>query len=1140
MANRHRHHDPYSAIVQAGITLLQPRHRSKDPDQARQLASLSIILISMFVFGCVTSLLARLVGASPFNGDFVIISTLSLYVLTRLGLQQLAIYLMIGTALLYPALASAIAPEYFDMAMVITATTITLLGTAVLTNVRTVLQVIVLSSLNSLLLTLTVETLSLNQSLGVLVSITLIALLVAANMLIVERKEARLREEAEKLRAERDDWHNLVERLPQPILLASGDQVLYANRAMVRLSGAGDEQDLIARDLSDFFPRQTTAHLHQENSQFTMAYQQTFQRVDGTATTVMTTVRPIQHHQTIATLITLSEQAVIPQEHERGMAMMTEFMSDYVYQLRVNPDQSMAFDWLVGAYQTILGRDYDQIMRFNGWLACVHPEDTQHYQRGLKRLLQGQSQLIEYRVVGEDGRVRWVRDQARPIMDDSGRVRSIVGAAHDISQKIAAESTLQTHVVQQAVVAELGLLALSTDNLDEIFNHSVVLVQQVLEVDFATITLYRPASHRLEVVADTGLFQPLNGNLSYYAEKTNSCAAYALATEETVVTVDIQHESRYTPHESLISQGIVSQAAIVIHGFAQPYGVLCVYHRAAHAYSDDDLYFLQSVANVLGTFIEGHAARQAERDQRDFAEALRDATAVLNSQLDLPDVLGKMLRFVEQVIPHQEACSIMFVNDDETLYLPTTYGFSDESVEITNTLVYSLDDLPLLRTAFETKQGYHFADVREVPQWQTRDDIAWIRSTIITPIITHDRVLGFLIVNSGTVAAFNDQDVERMRIFADKTGNAILNARRAEELEHEVRLRTAELKRERAQLQAILDSTGEGIIYTEGGFIRYANRALAQMTGYTAEDFLDQKSDMLYPHDPTAQDLKKLASITALLADGETWRDQVHLGRRDGTDFDAGLTVSKLADSDDGIMRTVTIVRDISHEKALEAQKKRFIANAAHELRNPISNLNTRLYLMQRKPDQMVIHLELLDRIIKRMNRLVSDLLDEASFEHGRVVLRKEAIILQEVITAVADLQVAEADQKQLKLRLNLADDPIQVLGDATRLEQVFTNLINNAINYTPEGGTITVTCTPGANAVEVVVADTGQGIAPEDLPHIFRPFYRAETRHRGTGLGLHITQDIVALHDGTIRVESILGEGSQFIVTLPTMRSAE
>lgn len=225
-------------------------------------------------------------------------------------------------------------------------------------------------------------------------------------------------------------------------------------------------------------------------------------------------------------------------------------------------------------------------------------------------------------------------------------------------------------------------------------------------------------------------------------------------------------------------------------------------------------------------------------------------------------------------------------------------------------------------------------------------------------------------------------------------------------------------------------------------------------------------------------------------------------------------------------------------EKAFENQR-RFVADASHELRAPLATLQGNLELLDRaanlsEEERRAIWRDIRDEV-RRLGRLVSDLLSLARAEAGQG-LHLQPVELDRVVTDVLRPMRTEMAQHRLVVE-HL--EPVPVMGDADRLRELLVILLDNAIRYTPAGGEIRVGLrhTPGQE-VALSVADTGIGIAPEDLPHIFERFYRADkARSRatgGTGLGLAIARWIVEAHGGRIEVESQLGRGSRFTVRLP------
>jgi signal transduction histidine kinase len=216
-----------------------------------------------------------------------------------------------------------------------------------------------------------------------------------------------------------------------------------------------------------------------------------------------------------------------------------------------------------------------------------------------------------------------------------------------------------------------------------------------------------------------------------------------------------------------------------------------------------------------------------------------------------------------------------------------------------------------------------------------------------------------------------------------------------------------------------------------------------------------------------------------------------------------------------------------------------FVSNVAHEFRSPLAifkgvldNLADGLYgplsADQAEP------IAACQKEVNRLTRLVSDLLDVAQMEAGKLRLRQEDVLLQDTLQSVAKFFDPLIKERNLQLELELPATPAHVVGDRDRLRQVFINLLSNAIKYT-DRGRIRLRLTPADGAIQVVVEDTGRGIAANDLERIFDKFERIGAQNEpGSGLGLPIARDIITLHQGRLWAESQPGQGSRFIVQLP------
>jgi len=226
-------------------------------------------------------------------------------------------------------------------------------------------------------------------------------------------------------------------------------------------------------------------------------------------------------------------------------------------------------------------------------------------------------------------------------------------------------------------------------------------------------------------------------------------------------------------------------------------------------------------------------------------------------------------------------------------------------------------------------------------------------------------------------------------------------------------------------------------------------------------------------------------------------------------------------------------------EKAF-AQQRQFAADASHELRTPLAVIRNDLDILRRRPRSVTEHEEFerdLDGEVARLSALVEDLLTLARADSGQAELERELIYFDAIVDDVVSGLGRLAQARGVALTTQLERD-LAILGDSARLRQLVTNVLHNAVKYTPPGGHIWVTLDHQAAWAALRIADTGIGIAPADLPMVFDRFYRADTaRSRaegGTGLGLAIARWCAEAHGGHITAQSHLGEGSAFTVTLP------
>ena len=229
--------------------------------------------------------------------------------------------------------------------------------------------------------------------------------------------------------------------------------------------------------------------------------------------------------------------------------------------------------------------------------------------------------------------------------------------------------------------------------------------------------------------------------------------------------------------------------------------------------------------------------------------------------------------------------------------------------------------------------------------------------------------------------------------------------------------------------------------------------------------------------------------------------------------------------------------------RELDELKSAFVSTVSHELRTPMTSIkgyvdNILDGLTGALTEKQSYYLSRVKHNVERLTRMINDLLDLSRIEAGRVELHLGAVCTRDLITDVAEGFQRIAQEKGIILRTEFSGELAPVWGDRDKLHQVLTNLIQNAIKFSPKGGEVRVEShMREGGAVQISVVDTGGGIPPHELDRVFDRFYRGEsvpTEDRGSGLGLPIAKSLVELHGGRIWAESTIGQGSRFFFTVP------
>jgi len=385
-----------------------------------------------------------------------------------------------------------------------------------------------------------------------------------------------------------------------------------------------------------------------------------------------------------------------------------------------------------------------------------------------------------------------------------------------------------------------------------------------------------------------------------------------------------------------------------------------------------------------------------------------------------------------------------------------------------------------------------------------------VKSLIYVPLRVRGRVIGVLGVdNRFKRAAFDAHALRLLQALSDEAAIAIENARLYTAVEHE-----------RTQLYTILNETEDGVIV-----IDHENRLI--LVNHTARSAFGVGDGDIVGR-----------SIFEVIRDDDL-RDLLERPKRqsdirlpDGRTFNAHVTPIT------NIGRAVMLI-DITHLKELDRIKADFVTTVSHDLRSPLTAVLGYVNLLDRVgplTDQQTDFIQQIRISVKQMNTLISDLLDLGKIEAG-FDTQKEPLDTNRLIERVMSDIRPQAEAKHQELSHRIPAPLPSLFGNPLRLRQMLSNLVENAIKYTPETGRIQVEAYAEGDFVVLSIADTGIGIPPADLPYVFDKFFRSDNAslsHEGTGLGLSIVKSIVENHGGRVWVNSQPGKGTTFTVMLP------
>jgi PAS domain S-box-containing protein len=672
-----------------------------------------------------------------------------------------------------------------------------------------------------------------------------------------------------------------------------------------------------------------------------------------------------------------------------------------------------------------------------------------------------------------------------------------------------------------ATLNQIAQTITSSLDIEEVIQRTMAGINQILDVEAGSLLLVDENTDQLYF--EITLRGEHTSITAFRLQLGQGIAGWVVARGLPALVNDVSTDSRFydkIDEATGFRTRSVLCAPLIVQG--RPIGALEVINKRQGYFTEDDQELLISMCASLAIALQNAGLYNEAQERAQRTTIISDITTAINASSSLPQATQAIAAHLNRLIPFDYANICLLDDGAGYLYVyhlgPETERGRQVSAPIPiegSGLEWILDDdqARLMDLGTRDEPGLNTSLLPD----------STVCQMVSVPMVDQNKVRGVINLISTQTNAYSLADLDTLAQITPQLTVAIEKARLFREVE-----------KERARLDAFLSSTTDLIIVVDPAQrIVLANPAAREVFGQRQE-WEDHQ-------------LSKLVKNEALLdLFGKAQRHKATLGQvplPDGRTFQAGL--SPISSGDEQFAGWVVAMQDVTYLKELDQMKTDFMNAVSHDLRSPLSGIAIATHMVSKMgqvSDQQQSLLENIEQRVAEMTELIDGMLDLARIE-ADIDMEMEPCAMAPAITKVVNQLQTQIRDKELKVDLEVSANLPPVMGDAWRLRQVLSNLVNNSIKYTPAGGRITITASCVEDEIVVSVQDTGIGVSLVDQPHIFDKFYRVArpemTGIKGAGLGLAIARSIVERLGGRIEVQSELNMGSTFSFALPIIQDA-
>ncbi len=619
--------------------------------------------------------------------------------------------------------------------------------------------------------------------------------------------------------------------------------------------------------------------------------------------------------------------------------------------------------------------------------------------------------------------------------------------------------------------------------------------------------------------------------------------AESFEKENVIIIPDIREEPRVFSREITKESAPRTVCIVPISVQQEPFGGLYLFHSVPRDFNSEYRDLAEALGDLVSLAIEKNQLFNHSGDRSSRLTALNELTRKITENLSLDEVLRNIVQSAVELLGGDH--SRIFLYDSQSQLLSLAAQSDTTRLHAVQPFSYAIGE-GLTGKVFENKKQIRAGDISSHPEWINGE---WarnqnIRSFIAHPLLSTNKAVGVINCQSTEVNFFREEDLELLGALASQAAVAIQNAQLHEEA-----------RRSRNFFRSVVEDNADAIIVTDRDRrILWWNAGAEKLYGYTeAEALGNSVLDLIVPPgNSNDSDPAKERDVYLKLLNGKSVQTEVERHRKDGTLVPVDITLSPVKDTEGDVIAVCSITKDLTQrmiseealkeakESAEEANKAKgeFLSNVSHELRSPLNAVIgfSDLLLMSTKDEEALRLLPKIRSAGKYLSRLIDDLRDVDRIETGKMQLDFTEVPLNNLIENLVESRTSHLPE-DFVLKQELDPDCETITCDPTRISQVINNLLDNAIKYSPDGGTIRIRSQKKASEVLVSVQDEGMGIGSDSQEIIFERFRQLGSTKRGSsglGIGLYLVRSILSLHNGQIWVDSQIYKGSTFTFSLP------